>query len=431
MAGPLDGIKVADFTEYIAGPYCTMMLADMGAEVVKVERPDGDPWRHTAALAPGQGRMFLAVNRGKRSLALDLNRAEGRELAHDLVRASDVVVISHRRDAADRMALDYETVSALNPQAVYCDVSAFGTEGPLRHRAGFDILVQGLSSMITYESKLERGVPTHIASLEVGDVTTGMFMAFAIATALYARTNIGRGQHISASLLGSILAAQSRILLSVEQTDAPVREGFLAELESARKDGATFEYSSNLRSQYVAIRGRNNYYHVYETKDGLTAVACLNNRQRRALRDALGVSDPTVSGETYDWFSDEIRVAQEHTAREFEVAFKSRTTAECVSTLNDAGVPCGEVLFTEEVYGHPQVVANDYILNLSHPILGPLRLPGSPIRMDITETGSDLPPPLLGADGPATMQKLGYDDATIERLIEQRVVITPDIKLSD
>ncbi len=422
MPGALAGIRVVDFTEYIAGPYCTMMLADMGADVVKVERPEGDAWRHTAPLAPYESRGFLGVNRGKRSIALDLGRPEGREIAQRLAAEAGVVVTNYRPGVAERLGLDYATLSARNPALVYCENSAFGREGPYACRPGFDILSQATTGMILYENKLERGVPMYITTIAVADLTTGMFMAFAIVSALYARAETGRGQRIETSLFASGLAAQYRPLMSVEEQDKPLREGFLRELAGARRSGLSFAEASTLRAQYIAGRGRNNYYRVYETKDGLIAVACLNNAQRRRLRDALSVDDPTVEGMSYDWFSDRVRETHRQNVGTFEETFRRKTTAEWLRLLDAADVPCSAVLFPEEIFDNEHVQANDLMLSLEHPVLGPLRMPACPVRMSGTPAGSLTPPPSVGQHGPEVLRELGYDAAAIARLLEEGVL---------
>jgi crotonobetainyl-CoA:carnitine CoA-transferase CaiB-like acyl-CoA transferase len=422
MPGALAGIRVVDFTEYIAGPYCTMMLADMGADVVKVEKPEGDAWRHTAPLAPYESRGFLGVNRGKRSIALDLSRPEGREIAQRLAAGADVVVANYRPGVAERLGLDYATLSARNAALVYCENSAFGREGPYAGQAGFDILSQATTGMILYEHKLERGVPSYITTVAVADLTTGMFMAFAIVSALYARVETGRGQRIETSLFASGLAAQYRPLLAVEEQDRPLREGFLRELAEARRRGLRFEQTEELYAHYIPRRGRNNYYRVYETKDGLIAVACLNNAQRRRLRDALCVVDPTVEGMSYDWFSDKVREAHRRSVDAFETTFRRETTAEWLKLLDAADVPCSAVHFPEELYENEHVQANGLMLTLDHPVLGTLRMPATPIRMSETPAGSTVPPPPLGAHGPAILRELGYDDAAVARLLDKGVL---------
>jgi len=393
---------------------------------VKVERPQGDAWRHTAPLAPYESRGFLGVNRGKRSIALDLERPEGREIAHRLASTADVVAVNYRPGVAGRLGLDYDSLSKANPSLIYADNSAFGREGPYAGRPGFDILSQAATGMILYEQKIERGVPSFISTLAVADLTTGMFMAFAVVTALYHRAATGQGQRIDTSLFASGLAAQYRPLLSVEEIDAPVRAGFLAELAEKRKGGLRYEEAAALRAQYIAARGRNNYYRVYETKDGLIAVACLNNRQRRALRDALGISDETVEGMSYDWFSEDVRKAHKTNVAVLEDGFRTRTTDEWIAALDAVDAPCGPVNFPEELFDHPHVAANALMSTLDHPVLGPIRMPVSPIRMSATPPTNPAPPPSLGADGPAVLRGLGYDDASIARLLDEGVLHTRD-----
>ena len=422
MPGALAGIRVVDFTEYIAGPYCTMMLADMGADVVKVERPEGDAWRYTAPVAPYESRGFLGVNRGKRSIALDLEREEGRAIVQQLVARADVVTTNYRPGVAQRLGIDYGSVSAGNPGLVYCENSAFGASGPYSGRAGYDILSQALTGMVLYENKIDRGTPHYITTVAVADLTSGMFMAFAIVSALYARAATGRGQQIETSLFASGLAAQYRPLLSIEQQDRPEREAFLRDLAEARKQDLRFEDAQSIRGAHIPGRGRNNYYRVYETKDGLIAVACLNNRQRRRLRDALGIDDETVEGISYDWFSERVRETHRRTVQAFDQTFREKTTRDWLALLDAAEVPCSNVSFPEEIYDDPHVQANGLMLSLEHPVLGELRMPACPITMSDTPAGSLMPPPALGAHGPEVLRELGYDDTTVERLLAKGIV---------
>ena len=430
MTSPLTGIRVIDFTEYIAGPYCTMMLADMGADVIKIERPDGDAWRHTAPIAPYESRVFLGVNRGKRSIALDMARPEAQGIVQRLVAGTDVVVVNYRPGVAERLALNYDLLSELNPSLIYCENTAFGTEGPYAGRPGFDILSQATTGIILYENKIERGTPGFIASFAVADLTTGLYMAFAIVNALYSRAQTGKGQRIDTSLFASGLAVQYRPLLSVEDVDAPVREGFLAELAHRRKSGITYDEASNLRAEYIPGRGRNSYYRVYETRDSLIAVACLSNRQRRALRDALAIDDPTVEGMIYDWFSEEVRKAHRANIEIIENKFRERTTAEWITALDVVDVPCAPCNFPEELFNHPHVVANDLIAQYEHPVVGPLRMPRHPARLSGTPVAEPAPPPVLGQHSEEILRELGYPDEEVGRLFEDGVLWTRERRMA-
>lgn len=430
MAGALSGIRVADFTEYIAGPYCTMMLADMGADVVKIERPDGDMWRHTAPVAPYESRVFLGLNRGKRSISLDMVMPEGREIARRLAVEADVVVLNYRPGVVERLGLDYESLAADNPQVIYCENSAFGKKGPYAGRPGFDILSQASTGIVLYENKLVEGTPAQIQTLAIADLTTAMWMAFSIVNALYVRAMTGKGQQIETNLFASGLAAQYRPLLSVEMFDQPVREGFLETLREMREQGASYQELAEMRKGFVPGRGKNNYYRIYETRDGLVAISCLNNRQRRAARDAVGVEDETVDGMTYDWFSEEVRKAHKATTPSLEEAFRAKTTGEWLTTLDAVDVPCAPVNFTEEMFDLPHVAENGLIQSLEHEVVGTLRMPVCPVTMSETQPRTRSAPPALGAHSAEVLGELGYDEASVERLMDEGVVWTRERRLA-
>jgi crotonobetainyl-CoA:carnitine CoA-transferase CaiB-like acyl-CoA transferase len=227
-------------------------------------------------------------------------------------------------------------------------------------------------------------------------------------------------------LFAAGIAAQYRPLLSIEDVDKPVREGFLSELAVRRQNGLRHQQAEELRREYFAARGRNNYYRVYETQDGLIAVACLQNQQRRALRDALGADDPTVEGQRYDWFSEDVRRAHREATGPMEAAFLKRTTDQWIANLDQADVPCGPVHFPEEIFEHPHVIAGDFMATVEHEVLGPLRMPRSPLRMDGVPGADVRPPPALGAHGREVLTQFGYSQPEIDGLIERGVVSTRD-----
>jgi formyl-CoA transferase len=422
--GTLDGVRVVDFTEYIAGPYGTMMLADMGAEVVKVEPTTGDHWRSQAPVAPHESRPFLGLNRGKRSVAIDVRDPRGRAIVYRLAETADVVVLNFRPGVPERLGLDYETLSALNPGLVYADITAFGHHGPYSHRGGFDLLSQAAAGVMAYEGRIVDGAPTGVRTFAPSDVISGMYTAFAVVSALYRRAETGRGQAIATSLFASALSVQYRSLSQVEQHDATERAAFLALVENARADGASYEDIARLRHSAIGRPSLQNYYRVYPTKDGFVAVACLNNRLRLALRDAAGVEvdDPSITGPTYEpaqLSSDGYLAVREA----MEAAFLQRTTVQWLEQLDEAGVPAAPFNLTEELYEDPHVVANDLIPTQEHPTLGKVRTPRTPVEMSESRTGSPLPAPTLGADTDAVLAELGLSEQEIEALDADGLIV--------
>ncbi|MBE7517989.1 MAG: CoA transferase [Thermoflexaceae bacterium] len=425
MAAPLDGVVVVDFTEYVAGPYCTMMLADMGAEVLKVEPFEGDHWRRQQPVAGRESRYYIGVNRGKKSIAMRIETPEGRAVAHDLVRRADVVVTNYRPGLPEQLGLDYATLASLRPGLIYAALSAFGPEGPYSGRPGFDLLVQAMSGIMDFERKVERGVPVGITSFAPADLSTGMFTAYAIVAALFMRERTGLGQKIDTSLFASALAIQYRPTLAIESLDREARETMLGAVEAARDSGASYEDLLQFRTGLGLGRATAMYYRVFRTKDSMVCVACLNNRQRRGLRDALGVNDPAVDGHVYELGP--AATPEDHLAlaASYEEAFLARTTEEWLPILAAADVPCVPVVLTEEVFDHPQVAANGLIRSMEHPVVGTIRQPGCPVWMSNAEVGRDVPAPSFSADSRETLRWLGYGEEKIANLETEGVVQPP------
>ena len=240
MPGALSGIKVLEFSEYIAGPFAGMLLSDLGADVIKIEPPGGEPWRHASPFIPNESRNFISLNRGKRSLPLDLKRPEAREIVYKLLEDTDVVLVNARPDVAARLGIDYDTLSAKRPGLVYCDNTAFGRTGPDRHRPGYDLIAQAVTGLMASEAKTEDGLPLRIQSTPVADFATGMAMAWGICAALYHRERTGRGQMVETTLLGTALAFQTMVFTQVEAIDQGPRTGFLDTLDGLRDSAAPF-----------------------------------------------------------------------------------------------------------------------------------------------------------------------------------------------
>ncbi len=418
--GVLKGVKVLDFSEYIAGPLAGEMLADFGADVIKVEPPLGDFWRHTAPVAPAESRGFMGVNKGKRSISLDLKHPAAKEILHRAVRASDVMLANYRPGVAARLGADYASLSAVNPRLIYCENTAFGSKGPYRDRPGFDLVSQAMTGIMSFEGA--GGVPHPIITTSPTDLAAGMFMAYSVAAALYQREITGKGQYIETSLFGAGIFVQYRPMFAIERFDQRPREQMLADIEQARAEGKRpDEVTAERRSRGDVLRRGNPYYKIFETQDGYLALACLNNRLRRAATRVLGVEDPRVEGDEFnmDQLSpDETLVISELIA----AIFSSKPTDEWVALLDAAGVPCGPVKMTAELFDDPHVKAEGFLQEFEHPVLGKVVQANSPVRMSGGETGTRRPSPALGQHTREFLVELGYSPAEVGALEAAKVV---------
>ncbi len=416
MAGPLEGIKVLEFTQIIAGPFGGMMLADMGADVIKVEPVEGEPWRVALEFIPGESKTYMSLNRGKRSLPLDLTKPEAVEIVHDMIREIDVVVINARPDVPDKLGIDYETLSAVNPRLIYCDNTAFGRNGPDSYRPGYDLIIQAMSGLMAAEGKIRDGVPQLITSTAVADFATGIAVAWGVCAALFHRERTGQGQKVETTLLGTALGVQTGSFMEIEAFDAERRAEFLAVLNAMRESGASYE---DMHEQYVQIvspwRGGNIYYRTYQARDGALAVACLSDRLRKRVADVLGIDDPRFSP-GFDPFDEETIAHSEELVKQAEKLFREKTVDEWLETFDSVGVPAGPVRFVQEMLDHEQVEANGLSVKLEHTLAGPVKMVGPIISMSETPLEARSASPALGEHTDEILASMGYSQDEIVAL---------------
>ena len=421
MAGPLAGVRILEFSEIIAGPFGGMLLSDMGADVIKVEPPWGEPWRLSVQFIPFESRTYMGLNRGKKSLPLDLTKGEAREIVYRLVPEMDVVIVNYRPDVPAKLGIDYETLSAINPRIIYCENTAFGKVGPQAHRGGYDIVVQSVTGLMAAEGKSKDGVPQQITSTAIADYATGLSIAWGVSAALYAREKTGRGQKVDTTLLGSALAVQGGRFMSVEAIDAEWRAKFQETLAECRAKGKTFDETLEALDRVRPMRPPGNiYYRSFLTKDGIITIGNLSDTLRKKTAAVLGLNDPRFEP-GYDRTSPEAIAAGERLVHEAEAIFRTRTTQEWLETFDKAGVPAGPFQFVEELMDDPQVLANDLVVEVEHPLAGPVKMVAPFVKMTETPLEAQGASPALGEHTDQVLRGIGYDEETIARLKQDGV----------
>ena len=419
MPAALSGIKVLEFSEYIAGPFAGMLLSDLGADVIKIEPPGGEPWRHASPFMPNESRNFISLNRGKRSLPLDLKRPEAREIVYKLLEDTDVVLVNARPDVAARLGIDYETLSAKRPVLVYCDNTAFGRTGPDRHRPGYDLIAQAITGLMASEAKTEDGLPVRIQSTPVADFATGMAMAWGVCAALYHRERTGRGQMVETTLLGTALAFQTMVFTQVEAIDQGPREGFLKALDALRESAAPFDdIIEEYRVQRSPWRERDPFYRAYQASDGVVVVACLSQRLRRRLLDVLGLEDPRFEP-GFDPESADVDALDVDLAERARPVFMGRTVADWLDTFDQAGVPAAPVKLPDELLSDDQVKANELVVDLDHSLAGEVKMVGPILKMSDAPLSASKASPALGEDTAEILGHLGYTAGEVQRLVDE------------
>ena len=410
-SGPLVGIRVLEFTQIIAGPFGCQNLSDMGADVIKVEPPEGEPWRLYSQYMPGESKYYHSLNRGKRSLVLNLEDPGAQEVVHRLVPEVDIVVINYRPDVAEKLCIDYARLSALRPNLIYIDNTAWGRKGPWSHRPGYDIIAQAVSGLMAADGKVdEGGAPGTITASPMADYGTGIAIAWAACAALYHRERTGQGQFIETSLLNTALAFQGQYGTDLPAADA-LKYDKMAMVDQLRAEGAPYEAVLDAHGAGGIPRVGNVYYRAFATKDGAVAVGALSPTLRAKVRAAipteyLGLYDPE-----FDARNPEHVAAANIEVAKVEARFRELTTAEWLERLERHGVPCGPVNFVEEAMLDPQTLANEMTVALEHELSGPETQVGPLLRMSATPLAAQGPSPVLGRHTDEVLRSVGYSEA--------------------
>jgi crotonobetainyl-CoA:carnitine CoA-transferase CaiB-like acyl-CoA transferase len=402
---PLAGLRVLDYGQYVAAPFATMLLSDLGADVVKVEPPTGDEWRRYDPFEPGESRYFYALNRGKRSVALDLKTPEGRERSRELIGSADALVHNCLPERARRFGLDRDSVHDVNPRCVTVCVSAFGSDGPDSARPAYDLIGQALSGLLLADPRPGDSVPRRTGGLALADFTAGLLAALSVTSGL-----LGRGEEapeLEVSLLGAALALQAQRFVSVEGIDREARDGRghgaaeggwpgsggPARIEGGRAAGRVA--LEEVAARVEALEALDPYYRAHACADGFVALACLNTAQRLRVSELFGLEDPFAGNpQAAPADADEHRRRSAH-VRALEDAFARLSVREAVDLLGARGVPAGEVRSLDQLFDDDQVRANGLVQTVDQPGVGPVRLLGSPFKVDGRPSGRGRAAPAL------------------------------------
>lgn len=382
-----------DFTRVMAGPFCTMLLGDLGADVIKVEPPGGDDTRSYVPDIGGVSAYFISVNRNKRSIVIDLKKEGALEVVDRLVRASDVVVENFRPGVAEKLGIGYERLSRINPRIVYCSISGFGQDGPYRDKPGYDLIALAMSGLMDITG--EPGRPPVKFGVPIADITTGMMAALAIVSALFERERSGRGQYVDISLLDTqILVLSHQALNYVAAGRDPERMG----------------------SAHPSIAP----YQAFETRDGYLIVAVGNDKLWRDFTKAIGRED-LADDPRFRTNPDRVR-NREALVRELEEILRRRTREEWIEVLERHGIPVAPVKRVGEALSDPHVIWRKMVVEIRHPAYGDVKIPGIPLKLSRTPASIRRPPPLLGEHTVEVLREIGYSDEEMRGLVEMGIV---------
>ena len=392
MPGPLHGIRIIDLTSVVSGPSATMLLADQGADVIKVESLEGDFTRHVSNRRGGMSANYLNNNRNKRSIAVDLKSSRGKAVLMRLLEGADVFVQNFRPGVIERMGLDEAAVRSSAPNIVYVSISGFGERGPYAKKPVYDPLVQALSGLTTIQAGSDADRPRLVRTI-LPDKLTGITAAQAITAALVARSTTGKGQHVKLSMLESVVA----FLWHSDMGSQTFVDGYIPQQEA---------------QSFIDL--------IYETADGYITVALMTDRQWRAAAEAM---------ERPDWLTDP-RFAtaagrQEHIDARLALTqevLRTRTTAQWLERLEAADVPCAPILTRNDMVRHPQIVENGIVIEYDHERAGRLRQARPAARFSQTTVERFAGAPVLGFNTAEVLAELGYGEAEIADMAAARII---------
>ena len=400
---PLDGFRVLDLTRFLSGPYATMVLAELGADVIKIEQPGaGDDSRRFEPKFGGESYPSAMANRSKRSISLDLKTDAGRELFLRLAQDADLVMENFRPGVVKKLGIDYESVKAVRPDILYCSISGFGQTGPYKHRPGFDIMAQGVTGFMRMTGDGERPAKVGIA---INDIAAGATAIYSVMGAQMLRERTGQGQYMDISLVEAGLA------WTVWESGAFFGGGEVPQATGTR-------------------HRRSTPYQAYRTADGYVTIGAGNDRLwKRLVEDALGVPE-WMEDPRFLTLPDRMRNRDE-LEREIEAITATKTTADWIEVIDAAGVPVGPVLTYDETWEDPQVLARDMVAEVEHPIIGPMKMVAPPTKFSDMDFAVRGPAPWVGQHTAEVLREVGVSDDRLAELFAQGALFDAHPELND
>lgn len=394
MNKPLNGIKVLDLTRVLAGPYASMILGDLGAEIIKIENPSGgDDARGFGPFVNGESIYFISINRNKKSLTLNLKTDEGKEIFLQMVKDADIVLENYRPGTMEKLGLGYEELERINPKIIYAASSGFGHTGPYSEKAAYDLIVQGMGGIMSLTGS-PGGAPTRVGA-SIGDITAGLYTAIGILSALHNRRETGKGQKVDVAMLDCQVA---------------ILENAIARYAASGTSPAATGNRHPSITPFAALEASNGYIVVAAGNDKLWAKLCA----------VLGIEDliedprfRTNEDRTSNWGELE---------NILQAIMQTRSVEDWSYLLEEEGIPSGPINDIQGVVENPQIVSREMIIHQEHPIAGTVMIPGVPIKLSKTPGSVETSAPLLGEHSATILSQMGYALSDIQSLKEKGVI---------
>jgi len=394
MNGMLSGITVIDLTRHLAGPFCTMTLSDMGADVIKVEPlPLGDESRTAGPFIKGESGYFMSVNRGKKGMTLNIKSNEGKEILRKLIQRGDIIVESFRPGVAKRLGFSYEDVIKINPRIIYASVSGFGQYGPYKDKGAYDVVIQGYAGTISITGTAG-GEPVRVG-YSIGDLAASLYTTIGILGALHARKQTGKGQHIDVAMLDCQVSLLENAILRYTTTG---------------------QIAGPIGTRHPALAP----FQAFEAEDGYFIICAPHDKQFKSLCEIVGEKN-LIDDERFS--SNRMRVEHiDELSNILNNILKQKPRDYWITSLEKAGVPTGPINNIREMIDSPQIKARKMIVEVDHPVAGKVKIAGSPIKSSMTPARIQGPAPILGQDTDKILKTLGYSEKEVDLLREKGVI---------